>query len=326
MVDAESRASVLITGAAGYVGTYLSRYLRARRWRVIGIDSFLRPLSPSTRDVSVIDLADTSGLETLLRKEAVSHVIHLAALTFPAESLLDPGSYYATNVAGTLSLLRAIQSASVSRLVFASSCAIYGAATDDYVNESNAAGPCSPYGRSKLMAEQMIVDGAVASASFDAVILRLFNVAGGDSGSLVPGARCAATRLIPSAIRAARDSSSVFGIHGINWPTPDGTCVRDYVHIEDVCEAFERSLVIPRSGGCPILNIGSGVGASIRDVIQAVERATESRITTVVRDASPGDPPAIVASVDAASRVLQWSPKQSTLADIIQSALAESGA
>lgn len=326
MVDAESRPSVLVTGAAGYVGTHLSRYLRARRWRVIGIDSFLRPLSFAKRDVIAMDVADTAALETLLRREAVSHVIHLAALTFPAESLLDPYSYYATNVAGTLSLLRAIRNVSVSRLVFASSCAIYGVTTDDYVNESHAASPCSPYGRSKLMSEQMIIDGAVASASFDAVILRLFNVAGGDSGSFVPGTRCAATRLIPSAIRAARDSSSVFGIHGVDWPTPDGTCVRDYVHIEDVCAAFERSLVIPRSGSCPILNIGSGVGTSIRNVIQAVERATESQIATAVREASPGDPPAIVASVDAARRVLQWSPGQSALAEIVQSALAESGA
>jgi UDP-glucose 4-epimerase len=243
-------------------------------------------------------------------------VIHLAAVTFPSESFREPAECKSINVGGTDSVLQAMLQAGVDRLVFASSCAVYGSSVSGAVDESTPIAPVSPYGESKQAAEQVIRDVISANVEVGAFALRFFNVAGGPCGPADGGPLTAASRLFPVAIRSSLESDTIVTIHGDNWPTPDGTCVRDFVHIDDVCNGIEAAMSRISPGGLETVNLGSGTGHSVLQVIQSAEQATGRPAQTMYGPRLSGDPAAITADIGRAGQLLDWRPQTSSMSEI----------
>jgi UDP-glucose-4-epimerase GalE len=313
---------VLITGGAGYIGSHLALSLAKAQHDIICVDNLRRPLNPALSGATVtrqVDIRDTAALCELMREQKTECVIHLAAVTFPGESVREPIECYSINVGGTVSVLQAMLQAGVDRLVFASSCAVYGSCKPGPVGESAQIAPTSPYGQSKQVAEQVIRDVLAANGNVGAFNLRFFNVSGGLSGPANGGPLTAAARLIPVAIRSTRETNTVVTINGVDWPTPDGTCIRDFVHIDDICRGIEVAMHRVRPGCLETVNLGSGTGHSVLQVIREVE---ESRGHPVKKASGPrlsGDPAAVTADITRAKELLDWIPQASSLRKIVES-------
>jgi len=313
---------ILVTGGRGYVGTHLVPRLLRRGHDVTIVDSLRRPLDvtpPGSDDFFQVDIRDEAAMTECLAARSIDAVVHLAAMTFPGESVGLPDECRSINLDGTRALLQAMKTSGVERLVFASSCAIYGSPQKYPVDENSPGNPESPYAESKLAAEAEISVFSGSMPNRDAVILRFFNISGGDSGASIE-LFSAATRLIPAAVRAARDTGPPVFIRGTDWPTPDGTSVRDYVHIEDACRAVELALSAVAPGQLETVNIGSGIGTSLREVLLAVEDAVGKSISTEVGPRGEGEAAAIVADISRANSLLGWHPENSSLKTIVESA------
>jgi UDP-glucose-4-epimerase GalE len=310
---------ILVTGGRGYLGTQLVPRLLRKGHDVTIVDSLRRSLDVETAasaEFRRVDIRDASAMAECFAGRAVDTVVHLAAMTFPGESVEQPDECRSINLEGTRILLAAMRTAGVCQLVFASSCAVYGSPKNYPVDEDSPTHPESPYAETKLAAEVEIAEAGNSMPEFGAVILRCFNIVGGNSGA--SGDRfTAATRLIPAAVRAARDADSPVLIRGIDWPTPDGTSVRDYVHIEDVCRAIELALNAVTPGQVETVNIGSGLGTSLREVLLAVESTVGQTVSTKVGPRGKGEAAAIVADISRAKEFLNWQPKTLWSEDLV---------
>lgn len=315
---------VLVTGGAGYVGSHCCRAFAEAGWDVTVFDN----LATGWRDLVQWgpffegDLNNPADIEAAFAQVKPDAVAHFAGSTLVGESVREPAIYYRNNTFTTLNLLEAMRRHGVQNIIFSSTCAIFGSAQTEYLAEDHPFNPINPYGMSKLMVEHMLADfdraHGIRSAS-----LRYFNAAGADRDALTGERHVPETHLIPLALKGAYDPGYAFTIFGNDFDTPDGTAIRDYVHVEDLAEAHLLALNALR-GGAPTnaFNLGTGRGTSVAEIVAAVEAATGRAIPRKTGPRRAGDPPRLVAAPGHAARTLGWQARRSDIDTIIRSAFA----
>lgn len=317
--------TVLITGGAGYIGSHMALRLLDEGEDVIVCDDLSRGdfrIVPPGAEFIRQDVGDTEAMVRILEGRRVQAVVHFAGLVVVPESVRDPELYYRRNTLTSLNLLAACAKAGVNQLIFSSTAAVYGEPDSSPVSEGAPTRPVSPYGASKLMTERMLADIGQASL-LRSVCLRYFNVAGADpqlrSGQASPGA----THLIKVISQVGTGLRDKLKIFGADYPTHDGTCVRDYIHVSDLIDAHYLALQHLRSGGgSRVFNCGYGAGASVLEVVRAFEEISGGPFPVEQGPRRPGDPAILVADSGAIRRELGWSPQHDDLQEIIRSALA----
>ena len=317
------QATILVTGGAGYIGSHTVLQLRARGERVVVLDDLSRGFRQAVLDTPLVvgQVGDRETVLKALREHSVDTVMHFAAYTIVPESVSDPLKYYGNNTCSTRSLLQCCLESGVKHFVFSSTAAVYGIPGDGMAAETSPTAPINPYGTSKLMSEWMLRDASAASA-LKHVALRYFNVAGSDSKGRIGQATPKATLLVKVACEAAVGKRSQMSIFGTDYPTPDGTGVRDYIHVEDLATAHLDALDYLRGGGAStVLNVGYGHGYSVREVLKSVERVAGTKLKVVEEPRRAGDPPALVARADRIRRELNWRPKLDDLDTIVRTSL-----
>ncbi len=315
--------AVLVTGGAGYIGSHMALGLLERGEDVVVLDNLVTGVASQIPPQAVFvegDVADEALVAKIVGDHRVDTVVHFAGSTVVPESVANPLKYYSNNTAATRSLLDACVRSGVEQFIFSSTAAVYGATDTPLVDENAPKEPANPYGRSKLMSEQMLADLAFAT-SLRYVALRYFNVAGADplqrTGQSTPGA----THLIKRACQAALGRLPNLGIFGTDFPTPDGTGVRDYIHVADLIEAHLLALDHLRAGGgSEIFNCGYGAGFSVLEVVKAVERVTGLTVPVKLQPRRAGDPPAVVADSSKLKAALGWTPQHASLDTIVDHA------
>ena len=317
--------SVLVTGGAGYIGAHAVLALLDAGEAVVVVDDLSTGFAAAVPAGAVLiegDVGDEGLIRTLVKDHGVDATMHFAAKTVVPESVADPEPYYATNTFKTAALLRALRAAGVGRLVFSSTAAVYGDVGEGPVAEDACLRPVSPYGRAKLAAEWMIEDtGHAYGLSY--ACLRYFNVAGADPAGRAGQSTAAATHLIKAASQAVLGKRDALQIFGMDYPTPDGTGVRDYIQVSDLVDAHLAALRHLRAGQDNLtLNVGYGRGYSVREVVEAVGRAAGRPVPVVEGPRRPGDPASIVADVTRIRQTLNWRPKFENLDLIAAQALA----
>jgi UDP-glucose-4-epimerase GalE len=303
---------VLVTGAAGYIGSHALLELARAGHTAIALDD--------------LRLGHRDAVTALLAREPVDAILHFAAYCYVGESVRDPAKYYANNVLGTLRLAEAALAAKVPVFVLSSTCATYGEPERMPIDEGTPQRPVNPYGRSKLMAEQVLLDLAAAATergeALRPVFLRYFNAAGCDPQGRLGEDHAPETHLIPNALAAALRRRPSLEVFGTDYPTPDGTCVRDYVHVTDLAAAHVQAL--ERAAAARLrhaaFNLGTGRGSSVREVIAAVERVTGAAVPVEFRPRRAGDPPVLVAAAQRARDELGFEPRHSDLDTIVATA------
>ena len=312
--------SILVTGAAGYIGSVCSEVLISRGMPVIALDSLLeghRGAVPPGATFCQVDLADRAQLEAVFTKHKVDAVMHFAAEALVAKSVREPSIFYATNVASGVNLLDAVTRHAVKKFIFSSTAATYGEPEIVPIPEDHPKAPINPYGKSKLTFEQILADYKLYTG-LKYVTLRYFNAAG--ASSTCGENHRVETHLIPRVLDAAAGSLPHVDVFGTDYPTRDGTCVRDYIHVLDIADSHVRALEeIDRVTG-EAFNVGNSRGFSILEVIDAAERITGRKIPRKLGPRRPGDPAVLVASKEKLKRVLGWEASHSSLEEIIQSA------
>lgn len=314
---------VFVTGGAGYVGSHCCKAFSRAGHDVTVFDNLSRGWRDFVKWGPLVegDILDTAALTRALKAAKPDAVAHFAAVAYIAESNEKPELYYRINVAGTLSLLEAMREAGVKRLVFSSSCATYGVQPGT-ITEDTPQNPINPYGASKLMAERIIRDVGAAHG-IESVILRYFNAAGGDPELEIGERHDPEPHVIPLALKGALDPDFTFTINGEDFDTPDGTCVRDYVHVNDLASAHLKALEHMAAGkGSDIFNLSTGKGASVRELIAAVEAVSGGKLNQRSGPPRPGDPPILIADPARAARVLGWSAQRSDIGTILADAIA----
>jgi len=316
--------SILVTGGAGYVGAHACKALAAAGYRPVVYDNLSRGHREAVRWGPLVEgnLHDSARLAEALRTHQITGVMHFAAFAYVGESMADPENYYWNNVGGTLALLAAMRDARIATIVFSSTCAIYGIPQRVPIGETTATAPLNPYGDTKLAVERMLHWYAGAYGLRYAA-LRYFNAAGADPDAEIGEDHDPETHLIPLVLRAALGRGDPISIFGTDYPTPDGTAIRDYIHVSDLADAHLRALGHLAAGGeNAALNLGTGRGHSVREVIAAVERISGRPVPRREVARRPGDPPELVADATLARSRLGWQPRHSDLDTIIATALA----
>lgn len=313
---------VLVTGGAGYIGSHVCKELSQRGFEAVTFDNLSTGHRELVKWCPLIegDVGDRSAIEGALRKVRPAAVLHFAASALVGESMVLPGKYYRNNVMGTLTLLETMVATGVSRIVFSSTCATYGVPDRTPIDEETHQNPINTYGRTKLVIERMI-DAFEMAHGIRSVSLRYFNACGadpeGDTGELH---ECE-PHLIPRAILAALGQVHDFSIFGNDYPTPDGTPIRDYVHVTDLASAHVSALFhLLRDEPSVKLNLGIGRGHSVKEVVDAVSRVTKREVPTTVRARRTGDPAVLVADCTKAKKLLGFEPRFSGLDTIIETA------
>jgi UDP-glucose 4-epimerase len=316
--------SILVTGGAGYIGSHVALQLRARGERVVILDDLSRGFRQAALDTPLIvgEVGDRELVRGVLKEHGVDTVMHFAAYTIVPESVREPLKYYRNNTCSTGTLLQCCLEGQVRHFVFSSTAAVYGMTAQGFAAESTPTAPINPYGTSKLVSEWMLADLARAS-SLRYAALRYFNVAGSDTGGRIGQATRNATLLIKVACEAALGKRANVAIFGTDYPTADGTGVRDYIHVEDLASAHVDALSYLRGGGAATtLNVGYGHGYSVRQVLESVERVSGKRLAVREEPRRAGDPPELVARADRIRAELGWRPRLDDLDSIVRSALA----
>jgi UDP-glucose 4-epimerase len=330
--------NVLVTGGAGYIGSHAVHRLLRDGHRVTALDNLFRghraAMDVLGREAGGRltfvegDICDRAKVAAAIKDGGIDTVMHFAALAYVGESVEQPLRYYRNNVDGLLSVLEACEGADVERLVFSSSCSTYGQPPEDMIPipEHCPQNPVSPYGRTKLIGEHVIKDFAesrrVAGKPFSCVLLRYFNVAGCDRSGLLGEDHTPETHLVPVVLQAALGQRPSIGIFGTDYPTPDGTCIRDYVHVEDLIDAHVLAMGKLKAGDGLFYNVGIGRGYSVREIIETARRVTGREIKVVEQGRRAGDPPMAYANPAKITRELGWKAKVTDLAEIIGSAWA----
>ena len=315
--------TVFVTGGAGYVGSHCAKAFSNAGWTVVTYDNLSRGHRDLVKWGELIegDILDQATLSAALKRVKPDAVAHFAAFAYVAESMTSPEMYYRNNVRGTMNLLHAMLDARIDQMVFSSSCATYGI-SDELITEDTPQSPINPYGETKLICEKMIRDYGAAHG-LRSVMLRYFNAAGCDPDGDTGERHDPEPHVIPLAIRGAMDGTFTFNILGHDYDTPDGTCVRDYVHVSDLADAHARALdYLAKGGESEVFNLGTGHGHSVLELADAVARVAGKPVPRNLTDRRPGDPPRLVASAEKAAAILGWHPKHSDLDTILKTAWA----
>lgn len=313
---------ILVTGGAGYVGSHACKALAARGYEPVVLDSLERGHREHVKwgPFEHCNVLDPDGLAGALERHRPDAVMHFAAYAYVGESVSDPAAYYRNNVVGSINLLDAMRTAGVDLIVFSSTCATYGIPAHTPINEEQAQDPVNPYGRSKLMVERLLADYAEVYG-MRACSLRYFNAAGADPDGEIGEVHDPEPHLIPNVLRACRGRIPELRVFGTDYPTPDGTCIRDFIHVADLaaahCLALEHLKANP---GSHAFNLGSENGYSIMEVIEAAESETGRRVPYRAEARRPGDPPVLVADSSKAQGELGWARSHSSLSEILRTA------
>lgn len=321
----ELHPSVLVTGGAGYIGSHVVKQLIDGGESVIVLDNLSngsRKALPDQVEFHKGDVLDFSLLNSIICARKVKSVIHLAAAMNVAESVSNPSKYYRNNTGATANLLHCAAVNGVTDFIFSSTAAVYGMPDEGICREDSPTTPINPYGASKLMSEHMLRDQCRASR-MRSVILRYFNVAGAEATGTIGQRGKASHHITKIACEVAVGKRDQMEVFGTDYPTADGTCVRDYIHVEDLATAHMAALrYVRNNGNSTTLNCGYGHGFSVREVIHAVERAAGKTLSVKESERRPGDPPILIAAADKIGDALQWHPSFDDLAIIASSALA----
>jgi len=311
--------TVLVVGGAGYIGSHAAHALKHRGYEVIIYDNLVAGHAELAQGFELIvgDMSDGTKLSQVLRR--VDAVMHFAAHAYVGESVVNPRKYFQNNVLDGLTLLHAVLDANVRRFVFSSSCAVYGVPAKVPITEDLPRFPVNPYGVTKLIFEQALESYGPAYG-LGYVSLRYFNAAGADEEGRIGEIHKPETHLIPSAFEAIRGERAALEIFGDQYPTPDGTCVRDYIHVNDLAEAHVQGLEYLKGGGSSMaLNLGTGSGHSVHEVLSAIKSVTGHEVPSRMAPPRPGDPPQLVADPERAEKLLNWKAKRA-LEEIVATA------
>jgi UDP-glucose 4-epimerase len=315
--------SILVTGGAGYIGSHVVKQLGEMGERIVVLDNLSTGFEEAVLYGDFIqgDTGDAELVGRILRDHQVDAILHFAAHTIVPESVSDPLKYYGNNTCKTRNLLQCAAEAKVKHFIFSSTAATYGIPDTEFCTEESPNAPINPYGTSKLMSEWMLRDLSAAS-DLTHVILRYFNVAGSDPEGRIGQSTRKATLLIKVAAEVAVGKREKLLVFGTDYPTPDGTGVRDYIHVSDLADAHIQALKYLREGGSStVLNCGYGHGYSVREVIDTVNRVNGRPIAVEEQPRRAGDPPALVAKVDKIHRTLNWTPRFDDLELIVRTSL-----
>ncbi|WP_017651315.1 UDP-glucose 4-epimerase GalE [Fortiea contorta] len=316
------KPTILVTGGAGYIGSHTVLALSRAGYHVVILDNLVyghQDLVEKVLQVELIigDTADRALLDHLFQTRDIAAVMHFSAYAYVGESVSDPAKYYRNNVMGTLTLLEAMVAASVKKFVFSSTCATYGVPEIIPIPENHPQNPINPYGATKLMVERILADFDVAY-DFKSVRFRYFNAAGADPNGLLGEDHNPETHLIPLVLQTALGKRKSISIFGTDYPTPDGTCIRDYIHVSDLADAHILGLeYLLKGGDSEVFNLGNGQGFSVREVIAAAQHVTGIDIPVQECDRRPGDPPALIGSGEKARKILGWLPQYPDIKDIV---------
>jgi UDP-glucose 4-epimerase len=317
------KSTVLVTGGAGYIGSHTVLQLVARGERVVVLDDLSTGFRQAVRDVPLVvgNVGDRKLVDQLLAEHRVDTIIHFAAHTIVPESVSNPLKYYGNNTCATRSLLEAATLAGVKHFVFSSTAAVYGIPAAGVASEESQTAPINAYGTSKLMSEWMLRD-VCAATPMRHVVLRYFNVAGSDPKGRIGQSTRAATLLVKVACEAAVGKRPFLSVFGTDYPTPDGTGVRDYIHVEDLATAHLNSLDYLRGGGESLVaNVGYGHGYSVREVLSSVEKIAGIKLVVREEPRRAGDPPSLVAKCDKVRQLLKWQPRLDDIDTIVRTSL-----
>jgi UDP-glucose 4-epimerase len=316
---------ILVTGGAGYIGSHTVLALKEKGYSVIVLDNLIYGHQDLVNNVLAVpfiqgDISDRALLDNLFSTYNIHAIIHFAAYAYVGESVEDPSKYYRNNVVGTLTLLEAMLAANIKKFVFSSTCATYGVPTVLPIPETHAQNPINPYGSSKLMVEGML-QAFDKAYDLKSVIFRYFNAAGADPNGRLGEDHQPETHLIPLTLLTALGQRSTINIYGTDYATPDGTCIRDYIHVHDLAIAHILGLeYLLNNEESEIFNLGNGNGFSVKEVIETARQITQKPITAIESPRREGDPPVLVGSGEKARKYLGWQPQYTSLSDIISPA------
>lgn len=323
MKQSIAQMKVLVTGGAGYIGSHMVKYLIEKKCMVTVMDNLSTGHLNAVQKCNFIegDLADQKLIEKVFLETQFDAVFHFAAFSQVGESVMYPLEYFRNNVSNTANLLHVMKQAGVHHLVYSSSAAVYGIPSSISVSESDPTNPINPYGRSKLVVERLIEDCSAAS-DLKAVCLRYFNAAGADPQAGLGECHEPETHLIPLILQVASGKKNKITVYGDDYETPDGTCIRDYIHVRDLCEAHWLGLrhLMQNSNNYSIYNLGNGEGFSVLKIISCSREVTGKEIKSVFVKRRPGDPARLVANSSLARKELRWYPKHSDIKKIIKDA------
>jgi len=316
------KTTILVTGGAGYIGSHAVLALKKAGYEVLILDNLVyghRDLVEQVLKVELIegDTGNRDLLDKLFKSRNIAAVMHFSAYAYVGESVSDPAKYYRNNVIGTITLLEAMLAASVKKFVFSSTCATYGVPEIVPIPEDHPQNPINPYGATKLMVERILSDFNEAY-DFKSVRFRYFNAAGADPSGLLGEDHNPETHLIPLVLQTALGKRESISIFGTDYPTSDGTCVRDYIHVSDLADAHVLGLeYLLKGGDSTFFNLGNGSGFSVKEVIETARKITGKEIKAVECDRRPGDPPALIGSAKKARTILGWQPQYTSIKDIM---------
>ena len=314
--------TVLVTGGAGYIGAHTCKALARKGYEVVVLDNLVYGHREFVKWGELVegDLSDRVFLRETFEKYQPDAVLHFAAYSYVGESVEDPSKYYRNNVVGTLNLLDAARESGVKEFVFSSTCATYGMPETVPIVETETQNPINPYGRTKLAIEGMLTDFDRAY-DLKSVSLRYFNAAGADADAEIGEDHTPETHLIPLVLDAALGRRAEITVFGTDYDTPDGTCIRDYIHVTDLADAHLRALdYLSKGGESAAFNLGNGKGYSVKEVIDSATRVTGKEIKRVMGGRRAGDPPTLVGSAKKAKEVLGWKPESAEIDKIVEDA------
>jgi UDP-glucose 4-epimerase len=312
---------ILITGAAGYIGSHINKLMSESGYETVVLDNLNHGYEEMVKWGEFVkgDLKDESLLNSIFKKYDIDGVIHLAALISVGESVKFPQKYYKNNFQYTINLLNVMEKFQVKKLIFSSTAAVYGEPKFVPISEEHPTNPINPYGKSKLIVEEFLHKKSQES-DFNYIALRYFNASGADPGSEIGENHDPETHLIPLVLDVALGNRDKISIFGDDYPTPDGTCIRDYVHVNDLASAHLKGFEFLKKEKSDIFNVGIGKGFSVKKIIESCEKVTDSEIATVIENKREGDSPVLVADNKKIKKVLNWKARFNNIEDIIDTA------